>query len=262
MIPLTWMVPLLILAFWDAWQSLGARTDTLESTLPIALVASAVAAQLLWRIVRGQPLRPLPVLPFAGALLVYAAACLVTPPLIRIAVAAVTTLCALHFASDGDAFKGPFIGLILLALPVMPTLEFYTAYPMRRISATITVHLLDLQGLYAVQEGVALRIGERMFEFDAPCSGVRMLWASCFLVSAVGLLRRFDWMHYAGALVLATVMAVLANALRASSLVYVEAEVFPIARGEWLHAGVGVAVFVMSSVLLLFMMDRLARRSA
>jgi hypothetical protein len=74
-----------------------------------------------------------------------------------------------------------FWGLIALALPVLPSLQFTLGYPMRVISATLAVGLLQAQGLMVARQGTFLLWRDEMVQFDAPCSGVSMLWASLLL---------------------------------------------------------------------------------
>jgi exosortase/archaeosortase family protein len=255
-------LPVLLIVFWSAWSSLAARLDNAETIAPVALVGAVAAAPMVLRLARRQGLLAAPLLPLLALLAAYGAACLWVPTLMRIALAAMTILYALHAAGRGGAPSAPLFGLLVLALPVLPTFEFYFAYPMRVASAAITVQLLGLQGLSVVQEGVALRAGERLFEFDAPCAGVHMFWAALFLVSGVSLLRSFGLARYLAALTCAGVLAVLANAVRAASLVYVEGGVFPIAMPTWVHSAVGVAAFALCAGTLLMLTQKLARRAS
>lgn len=241
----------LVFAFWHAWALLAARAANVETIAPLALVAAAAAAPTAVRLLRRQALLTVPVWPLIACVIAYAAACIWAPPLARIALAAIAMLFVLYAAGHGGLPQAPFLGLVLLALPVLPTFEFYLAYPMRLASAAITVQLLGMQGLAVVQDGLALRIDHRVFEFDAPCAGVHMLWAGCFLVSAVSLLQAVSTTRYIVSLMLAVVFAVIANAVRAASLVYVEAGVLPIATPGWVHPAAGVAAFVMTSAALL-----------
>lgn len=245
----------LVFTFWHAWALLAARTVNAETIAPLTVVTAAAAAPMAMRLLRRQPLSTVPILPLIACLAAYVAACVWAPPLARIAVAAITILFVLCVAGRGSLPQVPFLGLALLALPVLPTFEFYFAYPMRLASAAITVQLLGMQGLAAVQDGLALRVDGRLFEFDAPCAGVHMLWAGCFLASAVALLQSVSTARYIVSLVLAAAFAVVANAVRAASLVYVEAGVFPLANPDWVHPAAGVAAFVMSSAALLVCMQ-------
>jgi exosortase/archaeosortase family protein len=252
--------PILALAFWDAWFALVARADSLETAGPLVLVAAALAAPVCARLLRSQALQPIPIAPLIALTMAYAIAAIWAPPLVRIAIAVIAILLTLHMAGGAGAPRAPFVGLVVLALPVLPSLEFYTAYPMRIVSAAITVRLLDVQGINAIQDGVALRVGERLFEFDAPCAGVRMLWAGCFLVSAAAFLHGFGWARYSATLIFAVIAMVFANAVRAASLVHVEGGALPIATGDWLHSGVGVTAFSMAAVAMLAVIESLARQ--
>src|ERR1700738_5023470 len=68
-----------------------------------------------------------------------------------------------------------------LALPVLPSLQFTLGYPMRIISAALAVPLLRAHGLDVARQGTFLLWRDEMIQFDAPCSGVNMLWAGLLL---------------------------------------------------------------------------------
>src|SRR5262249_62177978 len=68
-------------------------------------------------------------------------------------------------------------GLAALALPILPSLHFMLDYPLRLASAALAVGLLRAHGLAVEQQGTLLVWHGATVEFDAPCSGVNMLWA-------------------------------------------------------------------------------------
>src|SRR5262249_14369692 len=151
-------------------------------------------------------------------------------------------------AGQGGRPPPALYGLALLALPVLPTFEFYLAFPLRLASAGLTAALLQASGLAVSVEGVALRWGERPIPFDAPCSGVHMLWASLSLASAVGFLDRLGAARYLVALAVAPVLAVAGNALRATSLFYVESGIVSTDVPAAAHDSIGLAAFAMTAV--------------
>lgn len=215
--------------------------------LPLALVLAALCLPLLarqsrWRLV---PMTPLAAL--SGA---YAVAVILAPPIFCIAPAVLAICFCLHAAAQDGLPRGSFWGLVLLALPILPTLEFYTAYPVRLAAIEATAGLLRMNGVAVAVEGLALRFGGSLIQFDAPCSGVRMLWTCWFLASALAHLYGFAWRRYALAVLLATVFAVAGNILRATSLFYLEAGLLQFGTWPWLHEIVGLSAFVLTAVLL------------
>ena len=234
-------------ACWSAWIELAARLDGAATALPLLLVTAALA----WPAITCAPPRRVALAPLAGLMMAYVIAVLVAPPIFSIAPAFVAICRVLHGCGQDGAPRASFYGLVLLALPVLPTLEFYTAYPVRLAAIEASAALLRMNGIAVSVEGLALRFGTALIQFDAPCSGVRMLWTCWFLASALAYLHRFCVARYALALVVATLFAVAGNIVRATSLFYVEADILENADAAWLHDAVGLAAFAMTALLLL-----------
>lgn len=231
-------------ACWDAWRLLAGRVADMSG----ALLVLALLGALAWGRRRAEVDARVPPGLLTLALLGYALASLAGSPLLQIGVAvAATTLVAWH-GTDRRLPRLPLVGLALLALPVVPTLDFLLAWPMRRVSALLTAGLLRLNGVAVDVEGVALVWQGRLLLFDGPCSGVRMLWASLVLASVLALAGRFAPWRYAQALVLASGIAVAGNALRAASLFYLENGFVAPLAGPVAHEAVGLMAFVLLAV--------------
>lgn len=247
--------------FWDAWRLLAGRFGDGLSALPLALVGLTVAAPALRRIGAGQA-QPVPLAWLSLALACYIAATLAGPALpgAAVAVVAVALLCR-RIAGDSMPWP-PLVGLALLALPVLPSLDFYLAYPMRLAGSALSASLLRLNGIAVGVEGVALSWNGSLLLFDAACSGVRMLWAGLFLVSGVGLVSGFGLRRYALAVAIAAVIAIAGNAVRAASLFYVENGFAGPLRGPAAHEAVGLISFLLLALAILFCVAPRARRWA
>lgn len=243
---------LLPLLGWDAWRLLAGRLTDGMSALPLALVGLAAAVPALRAVAAGRA-RPVPLVPASAGLLACAAASIAAPPLPGAAVAAVATIVLLRAVAGNRLPWAPQAGLVLLALPVLPSLEFYLAYPMRLVGAALAACMLRLNGMAVSVEGVALRWGETMLLFDAACSGIRMLWASLFLVSALALAAGFGFARYAAALAIAVAMAIAGNAVRAASLFYLENGFVAPLGGSLAHEAVGLAAFLLFAGLTLWL---------
>ena len=146
------------------------------------------------------------------------------------------------------------LSLAVLALPVLPTLDVLLAWPLRRISALITVAMLRLNGVGVGLEGVALEWHGQQLLFDGPCSGIRMLWAMLVLGSLIGFVHQLSAWRLALLLGLAVVAAVLGNALRAASLFYLESGFVPALSGPVVHEAVGLAAFAIVGCATLAML--------
>jgi exosortase/archaeosortase family protein len=243
------------MACWSAWLELAARLTGPAALLPPALVLCALATPLL---ARPASLRQVPLTPLILLLAAHVLAVLLAPPIFQIAPASLAVCWCLHAACEARAPRASFYGLVLLALPVLPTLEFYLAWPARLAAIEASASLLRMNGVAVGVEGLALRFGGELIQFDAPCSGVRMLWTCWFLASALAHLYGFAWWRYGVALVLATLFAIAGNVLRATSLFYLEAGLFEL-DVPWLHGAVGIAAFAMTALLLFMALRPRAR---
>lgn len=242
---------LVVVACWDAWRLLLARAGDLEAAAILAAL-TAVLAHRAWQ-VGAEPVRPWPVV---AALAASAVASWTGPALLQIGAAVAALVLSLY-----PHGRWPVLALALLALPVLPTLDFLLAYPLRHVSALVTAAMLRLNGMAVGVEGVALVWGERRLLFDGPCSGVRMLWAALLLASLVAAARRLDPGRFALLLVVAALLALSGNALRAAGLFYLEAGMVSWANGPALHEAVGLAAFLLVAAAALAPLRFVPRRN-
>ncbi|MBN1672082.1 MAG: archaeosortase/exosortase family protein [Kiritimatiellae bacterium] len=149
--------------------------------------------------------------------------------------------------------------LWLMSLQVILTLEFYAGYPLRALATRMASALLRLGGLYVTAEGACLRWGERLVFVDAPCSGVKMLWAGSYLACTLAAFRavRGGMGMLVGLLTVGLV--VLGNSLRAAALFYVEAGI--VRAPPWAHTGIGLVVFAVTAAGIVGAVARLAGRA-
>lgn len=250
---------ILIAAFWESWRWLVQRTwstpdEAITLVAMIVVVAGSAVRTSLHRGKSEKMLRPLPLLPLAAALVLYALAVGRVPPILSAAVAVTSVLAAIHVAGHGRRPPVAFWGLCCLVLPVVPTLQFYLGYPMRVVSAILTVPLLQLNGLDVTLDGTALIWQGRHIQFDAPCSGVTMAWAGMLLVFAVATVRAYDTRALLRTAFLGLRLLLVANVLRAASLFYLETGLLPW-NGEIMHQAIGLAAFGAVTMILLWRMD-------
>jgi exosortase/archaeosortase family protein len=205
--------------------------------------------------------RPVPLWTITALLLVYAASHVVLPPIGRAAIAIAVTLFAFHIAMFRDKPPVAFWGLVALALPVLPSLQFVLGYPLRVVSAAITVALLQSQGFLVERSGTFLAWRDEVIQFDAACSGVNMLWAGLMLTLMGSVLYRLRILQVMVAVPLAVLAVVGANVLRTSSLFYLETGLMPWAAAWW-HEAIGLAAFVLSAAMILRLLQRLRDREA
>jgi exosortase/archaeosortase family protein len=141
-------------------------------------------------------------------------------------------------------------------MPLLPSLQHTLGYPMRVVSAALTVVLLNLNGLAVARQGTFLVWRDETVQFDAPCSGINMLWAGLLLTLMGCVLFCLRLVKTMIAVALSILLVIAANVLRASSLFYVEAGMLPQAPAWW-HEGIGIAAFTVSAGITLWLLNRL-----
>ncbi len=253
--------PLLLLAllaaFWPVllWYLRGSFDGSNDPWGLLALLAAALA--LGREPARQPPPQPL-LLPLLG-LGLYGAASLAGLPLsLRAGLAALTLGALLSAWRLGRRLDLPLTGLLLLALPLAASLQFYLGYPLRVLAGHLTLLLLDLHGLPVQLEGATLLWNGQEIAIDAPCSGVRMLWSGLFLMAAAAAWHRFTPRQTLLALGLTLVAVVAANGLRAAALFYLESGLLQLP--PWVHDATGLAVFLAAGAGILEAMQRIDRR--
>ena len=229
--------------------------------MALALTATFLGVLGAARRAKPAPPRTLPLITVAILLAAYAALHAVLPPIARAAIAIAATLFCLHLAAFRERPPVAFWGLVAMALPVLPSLQFVLGYPMRIVSAALSVGLLQAHGLAVERQGTFLVWHGEMIQFDAPCSGVNMLWAGLLLMFMGCVLFRFGAIRVMVAVAISLVLAVATNVLRAASLFYVEAGLIPQAPAWW-HEAIGIVAFTLSAAATLWLLTRLRGREA
>jgi exosortase/archaeosortase family protein len=237
------------LACWPVWPWYVARLGDSRDD------AAALVALVLLAVLPGRGPVAAPaatgaraLLPSSLALCAYAA----TTPFVPRLASALLAFLALGFAwslwRHGTPFRPWAVGLGLLGLPMASSLQFYLGYPLRLASGAVALVLLRLGGVAVDREGVYLRAGGELVMIDAPCSGMRMLWAALLLaccLSALFRLRARASLLAAGA---AALLAVLGNGLRTSALFWADTNAPQLPA--YSHAGIGAVAFAMLAVAL------------
>ncbi len=250
------VVALVMAATWDAWRWYVHRVwASPEEAASLVLTAVFLGVLGMMRRKEG-PSPPLPLITVALLLAAFAASYVALPPIGRAAIAVAATLFCCYLAAFRERPPIAFWGLVALALPVLPSLQFMLGYPMRLVSAALSVALLQAHGLAVARQGTFLLWRDELIQFDAPCSGVNMLWAGLLLTLMGCVLFRFGLIKVMVAVALSLVLAIVCNVLRATSLFYVEAGLIP-QPPAWWHEAIGLAAFTLSAAATLWLLTRL-----
>ncbi len=232
---------LVVVALWPVWHWYGNRLLAAPEERA-GVLALAVAVLIGWRAPSASPPR-WPLLLPALLLLAYIASVPIAPPLVRAVLGTSTLVALVSSLRLGSRLHLGLWGLALLALPVLPSLQFYLGYPLRAAVAQGAAPLLRGAGYAVLPEGACLRWGEALIAVDAPCSGVRMLWTGLFLALALAAWLRLSPWRTAAALCLAFAAVLAGNVLRATALFFPEAGVLHLPA--WGHAGIGAVSFLL-----------------
>ena len=130
----------------------------------------------------------------------------------------------------------PVLGLAVLALPLIASLQFYAGYPLRVLTAEASRWLLA-PWFAVLREGSSLNVNGVLVIVDAPCSGVQLAWAGYFTACVVALWAGRSDRAFALRLPVVGAAVLLGNVLRNSVLVALEAGP---GAARWVHEGVGL----------------------
>jgi exosortase len=232
------------LAFWPVWQWYVRRMLD-PSDEPYGIVALVTAAGIVFF---GRQKPPLFIekkyLLLPALLTALYAATFHHAPMISSAGVAMTAMAVLiSICTSNRIFRTGLWLLLMLALPIMASLQFYAGFPLRWVVGKLAVALLQLSGLPAVLDGTQLFWNGHAVGIDAPCSGIKMLWAGYYMTAAMACSFRWRTERTLFFFLITLIVVILGNALRATALFYVESGL--IALPPWTHQGMGLCVFLL-----------------
>jgi exosortase/archaeosortase family protein len=238
--PLGWLA-LQAAALWPHGAWLARRVQD-GSDEPLGLAALALLLMLL--VARSHALRVSPHTGWlaAGALLTLAAnaALLVAPPLLCALLAALALAAALMAWLPARGPRAPLAGLVVLALPLISSLQYYGGYPLRVLTAQLSAGALQFAGIAAERAGTSMLVRGQLVIVDAPCSGVQMVWMAYFCACAVAALTALRDADFLKRLPAIGVLVLIGNVLRNSVLVALESR--PQGLDADIHQAIGLAV--------------------
>jgi exosortase/archaeosortase family protein len=244
-----------LIAFYPIWIWYSKRLFD-GSDEPWGIIAATSAVVLMW-VVESQkePRENIQLTAPILMTLLYAVSVPFAPKMIQ-AVFAVVAIGSLWSAYRlGTPFHIPSIGLLILSLPIISSLQFYLGYPMRMAAGYIAAHLLQMGGLSVSLDGSCLKWGAELVSIDAPCSGIRMLWSGMYLALVLAWWFRLGTSGTFAMATISFIAIVFANALRASALFYLETGLI-VAPG-WTHDFVGILIFSCLTIAMLFLALRM-----
>lgn len=246
--PAWYWLALLAAALWPAWFWMGKRMLD-HSDDPLGLLALAALGLLAWS--RRKQLRAAP---RPGWLLTaLAAAVLATvlqgqlPPLVTSLASLLALAAGLAAFLPGSVATAPLLGLSVLSLPLLASLQFYVGFPLRVVTAEASRWLL--MSSHAVERrGASLLVDGQLVIVDAPCSGVQMAWLGYFTACVVTLYLRRSNRTFLTRLPVVSVLVLTGNVLRNTLLVAAEASGRQVPG--WLHEAAGLTMLAVVCVAI------------
>ena len=246
----------LLLALWPHWIYMARRmVDGSDEPWGILALATVLVLVARDRAELSVPTRSALVASAALAV-VAAAATLVLPDLAAAAVAMLALALFLVHAMPGRPAT-PLVALLLLALPVVASLQFYLGFPLRVFTAHAATLLLAVAGVDANAAGAAiLRQGTTVL-VDAPCAGIGMLWIGSYTAALLSYLALADGARTASNAVAAALLVLAANVARNAALFFPEAGL--VQWPAWSHEAVGLAALALAVVPIALITSRPSR---
>lgn len=242
------------IALWPTWLWMAQRmTDGSDD--PLGILALAALAGLTWqarRELRDAPWRPGLWLALGFTLAASAAFGQVRPLLVGLLSMTAVTGVLLAFLPQRIA-KAPVLGLSVLALPLLSSLQFYAGYPLRVVTAEVSRWLL-WPFFNVWREGSTLTVDGQLVIVDAPCSGIQMAWLGYFAACAVALFSRTGNRRFLTRLPFVGCVILAGNIVRNSVLVAFQANGRSLP--EWLHQGIGLFFLALVCLVVACIMQR------
>jgi exosortase/archaeosortase family protein len=248
-----WLFLLLAGALWPHLVWLVRRlTD--GSDEPWGVLAALTVLALLVR-ARRELVMPARTALLASGMFAVAAAALtfVVPPIFAAAVA-MLSLAAFITSATPRRPAAPVVTLLLLALPVIASLQFYLGYPLRLATAHAAAPLLSLTGLEVQATGAAFVWHGQKILVDPPCAGIGMLWVGSWAAALLSYLNEATTRRTLVNGLIAPLVVFAANVLRNALLFLPEAGLLP--ASAWLHSAIGLASFAVALVWILILTQR------
>jgi exosortase/archaeosortase family protein len=245
-----------IAAFWPVWRWYAERVMD-ASDEPWGVLALATAVFFIALRGRGGKAGPAGLALSCGALVLYIVLYPKLPPMARGVLAMVSIAGVVSSASLGRSMHIGVLGLLLLSLPVIASLQFYLGYPVRALTSMIASQIISTIGYPTEAHGAMLKWAGEYIAVDAPCSGIKMLWTGLYLNFTLACFTGLDqvrtWFSYAGS----GFAIFIANMLRVTALFFLEAGI--VKGPKWAHESLGLLFFGIVALFIISLNRKLTR---
>jgi exosortase/archaeosortase family protein len=171
------------------------------------------------------------------------------PPIFRAGLAVIALTFTLSSFCFGRRLHLGLLGLLLLSLPVISSLQFYLGYPLRLLVGRLAAPLLEMNGLDVHSAGTCLTWNGSLISIDAPCSGIKMLWVGMFVCFTLICFYDMNFKQTFLTALFSFLVLIIGNVFRTAALFYVESGILHLPA--WTHAGIGVISFMVAATFIL-----------
>ncbi len=168
------------------------------------------------------------------------------PPLFRGGIAVVAIGFSISSICYGRTLQTGIIGLMLLSLPLIASLQFYGGFPIRVITAHISSYLIGLMGYAVHPQGTLLYWLGEVIAVDAPCAGIKMLWTGLYLNFTLAAWRELNFLTTWLSTSFTLFSVFIGNIFRATLLFFTESGI--VNAPDYTHQAVGLLVFAIVAV--------------
>lgn len=165
------------------------------------------------------------------------------------------------FLGGADAAKrwaAPF-ALLLLMVPLPSYVMGQITWHLQAMASTVSGFLLEQIGVPVYQDGNLLRLPNYVLEVKQACSGSNSILSLVTLALVLGISTKEKWWKNVLLVAGALILAVAANVVRIVGTGLIARQWGNLAANETLHAGWGVAVFLVGALGLLAIRNLLRR---
>lgn len=253
------MLLLQILSYWPVWRWYCQRV-TDGSDEPWGVLALLTVVFLAG--IRGRIALPTPLGLFCAtaATGIYTSTYGFLPPLVRGAIAMFAVALIVSPVYFDKKLHFGALGLLLVSLPIIASIQFYGGFPVRFLTALVSAQILGLLGYEVIAQGTLLHWMGELIVVDAPCAGIKMLWAGLYLNFTLATSRNLGLLATWLGMSLTLFSVFIANILRASLLFFTESGI--VAAPTIAHEAIGLFCFTWVALAVIFIHQRILGRVA
>ncbi len=235
-------------AFWPVWQWYVERmldgSDEPWGIFSLISVLTIVTIRKTWKVLPASTI-------FICCIIItlYTVSYGQIPALFRGVLAMISLAVLISAISFGRTVQAGILGLMLLSLPLIASLQFYGGYPIRFITTFVSSHLVSLLGYEVHPQGTLLYWAGEVIAVDAPCAGIKMMWTGLFLNFTLATYRNLGFFSTWFSTSFTLFIVFIGNILRTTLLFFTESGI--INAPDIAHQGIGIFVFALIAMTII-----------